>query len=90
MPFGKPAPVLEIADSAIGADQGKKYVWVIGDHNVVERRDVRLGKRDGDLIVVQEGLGPDDWVVVAGGNDLHAGNKVEPCRAAMPGSKTGP
>ncbi len=90
VPFGKPAPVLEIADSAIASDQGKRYVWVVGDHNVVERREVRLGRRDGDLIVVKEGLGPDDWVVVAGGNDLHAGNKVEPCRTAMPGSKTGP
>ena len=90
VPFGKPAPALEIADSAIGTDQGKRYVWVIGAHSVVERREVRLGQRDGDLIVVKEGLEPDDWVVVAGGGDLHAGDKVEPCRAAMPGSKTGP
>ncbi len=87
VPFGKPAPALEAAEEAVFTDQGKKYVWVVNDHNVVERRQVRLGGEDDGMRVVEEGLGPDDWVVVAGAKDLHAGDKVEPCRAAMPGSK---
>jgi RND family efflux transporter MFP subunit len=88
--FGKPAPALEAADEAIYTDQGKPYVWVVNDRNVVERREVRLGSADDGMRVVKEGLGPDDSVVVAGGKDLHAGDKVEPYRTAMPGSKTGP
>ena len=87
LPFGKPAPVLEAAEEAVFTDQGKPYVWVVNDRNAVERRPVRLGREDDGMRVVEEGLGPDDWVVVAGGRDLHAGDKVEPCRAAMPGSK---
>ena len=90
LPFGKPAPVLEATEEAIFADQGKKYVWLVNDRGTAERRDVRLGGEDGGMRVVEEGLGPDDWVVVAGGKDLHAGDKVEPCRAAMPGSKSEP
>ncbi|HVS38877.1 MAG TPA: efflux RND transporter periplasmic adaptor subunit [Gemmataceae bacterium] len=87
LPMGKPAPALLIAEEAVFADQGKHYVWVVGDHNAAERRELELGQHDGDLIVVKEGLSPDDWVVVAGGKDLHAGDKVEPSRTAMPGSK---
>ena len=87
VPFGKPAPALEVTEEAVFADQGKHYVWVVNDLGVAERREVRLGGEDGGMRVVEEGLGPDDWVVVAGGKDLHAGDKVEPCRAAMPGSK---
>jgi RND family efflux transporter MFP subunit len=90
VPFGKPAPALETADEAIFSDQGKPYVWVVNDRNVVERREVRLGSEDDGMRVVKEGLGPDDSVVVAGGKDLHAGDKVEPYRTVMPGSKTGP
>jgi RNA polymerase sigma factor (sigma-70 family) len=87
VPFGQPAPVLETASEAVFADLGKKYVWVVNDHNVVDRRDVQLGQGDGDLIVVKEGLSANDWIVVSGGKDLHPGDKIEPCRMAMPGSK---
>ena len=90
LPMGKPAPALEVAEETVLADQGKKYVWVVADHNVAERREVELGEHDGDLLVVKEGLGPDDRVIVAGGKGLHAGDKVEPCRTAMPGSKNEP
>ena len=89
LPFGKPALALLTADEAIFTDQGKHYVWVVNDNNIAERREVRLGSEDDGLRVV-EGLGPDDSVVVAGGKDLHAGDKVEPYRAAMPGSKPAP
>jgi RNA polymerase sigma factor (sigma-70 family) len=88
MSLGKPAPVLETADEAIFTDQGKPHVWVINDRNVAERREVQLGSEDDGMRVVKEGLGPDDSVVVAGGKNLHVGDKVEPCRAVMPGSKT--
>lgn len=90
VPFGKPAPVLEAAPEAIFTDQGKHYVWVVGNGNTAERREVRLGREDDGMRVVEEGLGPDDWVVVAGGANLRAGDKVEPCRAAIPGVKAGP
>ena len=90
LPIGKPAPALEVSEDAIFTDQGKHYVWVVNDRNIAERREVRLGSEDGGLRVVQEGLGPDDSVVVAGGKDLHTGDKVEPYRAAMPGSKPAP
>ncbi len=90
VPFGKPAPALEVSDEAIFTDQGKPYVWVVNDHNIAERREVQLGSEDDGMRVVKEGLGPDDSVVVAGGKDLHAGDKVEPYRTAMPGSKAAP
>jgi RNA polymerase sigma factor (sigma-70 family) len=87
LPFGKPAPVLETAAEAIFSDQNRHFVWVVNDRSVVERREVVVGPADDSLRVIKEGLGPDDWVVVAGGKDLRPGDKVEPCRTAMPGSK---
>jgi RND family efflux transporter MFP subunit len=90
LPFGKPAPTLETTEEAIFTDQGKPYVWVVNDRNIAERREVRLGSEDGGMRVVADGLGPDDSVVVAGGKELHNGDKVEPYRTAMPGSKPAP
>jgi RND family efflux transporter MFP subunit len=80
IPFGKPRRVLEVPDAAVGSDQGKRFVWVVNDRNVVDRREVKAGPADGKMRVIEEGLGPDDWVVTAGAARLKAGERVEPQR----------
>jgi multidrug efflux system membrane fusion protein len=55
-----------IHDMAILTDQNRKYVYVVGDGDVAERRDVVIGTLVDGLRVVTAGLDTDDRVVVNG------------------------
>ena len=55
--------------------------------NIVERRDVELGRVIDGLQVIQEGLQPDDWVIVNGIQRVREGMKVKPNQVPMPGAK---
>ena len=57
---------LLIHDLAILTDQDRKYVYVVGEGNVAERRDVTLGRSFDGLRVVFDGLTANDRVVVNG------------------------
>jgi RND family efflux transporter MFP subunit len=78
--IGQPVPKLLIEDRAIGTDQRGEFVLVVNDENVVEYRPVRLGITDGPLRVVEEGIGPDDWVIVNGIQRARPGIVVNPQR----------
>jgi RND family efflux transporter MFP subunit len=78
--IGEPMPKLLIEDRAIGTDQRGEYVLVVNDKNIVEYRPVRLGITDGPLRVVEEGISPQDWVVVNGIQRARPGITVNPQR----------
>ena len=61
-----------------GSDQGGRYVLVVNGENVVEQRTVQTGAVDGDLRVIENGLKPDDRVVIAGLLRAIPGQKVDP------------
>jgi RND family efflux transporter MFP subunit len=86
IPVSDPYKSLMITERAIGTDQGRKFVYVVNDQNVVERRDVKLGRLSDDLQVVQKGVKPEDWVIVNGIQRVRDGAKVEPKRITMPGA----
>jgi RNA polymerase sigma factor (sigma-70 family) len=88
MAFGKARPVLEVPDAAILRDQGKGYVLVVNERQVVERQRVKHAELDpaSGLRVVEEGLRPDDWVIVQGVTDVRPGARVEPRRERLPRS----
>jgi RND family efflux transporter MFP subunit len=69
---------LLVPDSALGSDQGGRYVLVLGSDNVVQQRPVTPGQRDGSLRVIDKGLTPDDRVVVDGLMRAIPGQKVDP------------
>ena len=48
-----PTRPLLITERAIGTDQGRKFVYVVNDQNVVERRDVKLDRLSDGLQVDQ-------------------------------------
>jgi len=64
--------VVLVPDAAILTDQDKKYVLVVDDKNVVQRRDINPGKLldDGTRVLLPASQGaeitPDDWIVVLG------------------------
>ena len=69
---------LLVPDTALGADQGGRYLLVVNGDNMVEQRHVRTGPLDGGLRVVEEGLKPDDRVVIEGLLRVIPGQKADP------------
>jgi RND family efflux transporter MFP subunit len=86
VPVSDPHKALMVTERAVGTDQGLKFVYVVNDKNVVERRDVKLDRLNDGLQVVGEGLKPEDWVIVNGIQRVRDGVTVDPKRVAMPGA----
>jgi RND family efflux transporter MFP subunit len=84
MTFGPPRAVLVVPEEAILDDQRRMYVLVVNDRNKAERRPVTLGQLDGNMRIIEKGLGAEDWVVIAGLKALHPGDSVEPRKKAPP------
>ena len=57
---------LLVDDKAVLTDQDRKYVYVLGEGDTAQRRDVVLGRVVDGLRVVQSGLAPGDRVIVNG------------------------
>ncbi len=55
-----------INEQAVLTDQDRRYVYVVGDKNSAERRDVRLGPPVEGLRIVESGLKAGDKVIVNG------------------------
>ncbi len=76
---------LLVDDKAVLTDQDRKYVWVLGEDDTAQRRDVELGRviEDG-LRVVRAGLSPEDRVIVSGVQRVFMpGMPVAPTEVAM-------
>jgi RND family efflux transporter MFP subunit len=69
---------LLVPGEAISFDQQGSYLLVVDAHDVVERRSIKTGSQVGELIVVEEGLGPDDLVIVEGVLQAIPGRPVQP------------
>ena len=57
---------LLVDDKAVLTDQDRKYVYVLGEGNTAQRRDVTLGRVVDGLRVVESGIESGDRVIVAG------------------------
>jgi RND family efflux transporter MFP subunit len=90
VPVSDPHKAVLVTERAVGTDQSLKFVYVVNDQNVAERRDVKLGRLSDGLQVIREGLKPGEWVVVNGIQRVRDGAKVEPKRIAMPGAPAEP
>lgn len=55
-----------VPSRAIGNNQSKRFVYVVGDDNKVVYRDVTLGQQVGGQRIVQSGLQPGERVIVDG------------------------
>jgi membrane fusion protein, multidrug efflux system len=70
-------------NDAIGTSQEGSYVLVVGPDNVVQRKIVKTGDREGQLRIIESGLDPSDWVVTDGIQRAFPGAKVEPQRTEL-------
>jgi RND family efflux transporter MFP subunit len=78
IPAGPPAEALLVPDAAIGTDQTRKFVFVVGADGTAKQTYVTLGPANGDQRVIREGLTPDSRVVVNGLMRVRPDIKVTP------------
>jgi RND family efflux transporter MFP subunit len=94
VPLGASRSVVMVPDTAILSDQDKRYVLVVDDKNVVQRRDISPGKLldDGMRIVLPnadgKGLTPEDWIIVLGIQTARINYPVEPVKPSAPTAAT--
>ncbi len=82
-PFAHQDKALLTQNVAIGTSQEGSYVLVVGADNVVQRKIIKTGDREGQLRIIESGLDPSDWVVTEGIQRAFPGAKVEPQRTEL-------
>ena len=91
VPVGEPANALLVPQAAIGTDQGRKYLLVVNDQDVVEQRVIELGpaqpeglqvvvptkiKSPADETQMVDSIAASDRVIVGGLQLVRPGTKV--------------
>jgi len=83
VPIGQQEKALLTLNSAIGTSQEGSYLLVVGPDNVVQRKIVTTGQKQGQLRIIESGLDPGDWIVTEGVQRAFPGAKVEPRRSEL-------
>ncbi|WP_013499942.1 efflux RND transporter periplasmic adaptor subunit [Rhodopseudomonas palustris] len=78
----KPREVLAIPRAAILTDQQGNYIYVVNDHNVAERRRIKLGQSSPQTASVIDGLKQGEQVIVEGVQRARPNAPVTPSPAA--------
>ena len=83
--MGQPqtARTLLVSERAVGTDQDKKYVLVVGEGDKTEYRTVTLGASVDGLRTVLSGLKPGERIVVNGLQRVRPGDVVQPQTVPM-------
>lgn len=85
----EPVLTITLPRAAVLQDQQGAYVFVVGDGNVAQRRNITLGRSTGEVAVVESGLQGGETVVVEGVQRVRPGQPVNPGppqpRPAAPG-----
>ena len=85
LPIGDPYPALLIAEQALGADQGQRFIYVVDENGQAEYRRVKVGRLHDGLRVITEGLSPGEKVIVSGLQWVQPKTKVVAKVVPMPG-----
>ncbi len=80
----KTEPALLISERAVGTDQSKKFVMVVGEDNKAAYREVTLGGTVDGQRIVTAGLTAGERIVVNGLQRIRPGSLVEPQPVAAP------
>jgi multidrug efflux system membrane fusion protein len=72
-----------VSERAVGTDQEKKFVLVVGPDNKAQYREVTLGASSGGLRIVERGLQAGERIVVNGLHRVRPGVVVQPQAATM-------
>lgn len=84
MPVAAASAALLVDQKAVLTDQDRRYLYVLGDDNKVERRIVETGRRVDRMVVITDGLAAGERVVVNGLQKIASpGIEVAPQQVAM-------
>jgi membrane fusion protein, multidrug efflux system len=72
-----------ITERAVGTDQNRQFVLVVGDDQKAAYREVKLGASVDGLRIVTQGLSPGERIVVSGLQRVKAGTLVTPQLTSM-------
>jgi membrane fusion protein, multidrug efflux system len=72
-----------VRDTAIGSDQGRPFVYVVGPDGKATVRNVVTGPLEDGLRIVREGLQPGERVVINGLMSVRPGAPVKADEAPM-------
>jgi RND family efflux transporter MFP subunit len=75
-----PYQALLVPDAAVATDQSRRVLYVLGEGDMPEARQVQLGPLHDGLRVIRDGLRGDEEVVVGGMMRVRAGQPVVPQR----------
>jgi multidrug efflux system membrane fusion protein len=78
----KAQPAVLVSERAIGTDQSKRFVMVVGDDNKAAYREVTLGGTANGKRIVTSGLKPGERIIVNGLQRVRPGMPVSPQPAA--------
>jgi membrane fusion protein (multidrug efflux system) len=76
---GQVEPTLLVPEEALVPERGRTYVFVVRN-NVVERHEVKTGKRRPGDVEIVEGIGEHDRVVVEGTQNVRDGTPAQESR----------
>jgi RND family efflux transporter MFP subunit len=78
--IGPPHKALLVPEQAIVTEDGRTFLFVVNENNLVERRLIALGQSHDGLRTVKEGLKADSQVVIEG----HTTRGLQPLRPVRP------
>jgi len=83
LPVAKRSNMPLVSERALGSDQSGRFLMLVNDAGIVEKRNVVEGQRIDGLRVIEDGLVGDEWVVVRGVQRARPGAKVDAERSEM-------
>lgn len=84
MPGSLPYQGVLVPDDAIGADQDRRIVYVVGEGNKVATKPIRLGPKLHGYRVVRSGLTGNETIVINGLMRIRPGVEVKPELVTLP------
>jgi RND family efflux transporter MFP subunit len=77
-PIGTANSELLIPEEAVGSDQGRPFVYVVGDDNKVQYRTVDVGPQVGVKRVIRSGVKDGERIVITGLQRIKKNSEVDP------------
>jgi RND family efflux transporter MFP subunit len=77
LPLGAKHSAVLVPEQALGADQGQRFVYIVGSTNVVEYRRVSVGRQHGSLREITKGLAEGERVIINGLQRARPGIEVQ-------------
>ena len=84
VPIGDTHQALLVPDRAIDDDQGRTVLRIVNETNQVVSRSIQVGAVNHGLRVIEDGLAPDDRVIISGLMQVRPGITVEPKVVDLP------